>query len=98
GPARDPLELARRAPEGGTGSGRGPVGHGRAVDLRGTGPGRLTRRVDAGRRLLILTEGKFQYHDAKTAMGVIRYGTDHVVALLDSAIAGRSAAEWMPGY
>jgi uncharacterized NAD-dependent epimerase/dehydratase family protein len=50
------------------------------------------------RRLLILTEGKFQYHDAKTAMGVIRYGTDHVVALLDSAIAGRNAAEWMPGY
>jgi uncharacterized NAD-dependent epimerase/dehydratase family protein len=52
----------------------------------------------APRRLLILTEGKFQYHDAKTAMGVIRYGTDHVVALLDSTIAGRNAAEWMPGY
>src|SRR5260221_6055253 len=50
------------------------------------------------RRMLILTEGKFQYHDAKTAMGVIRYGTDRVVALLDSTIVGRSAAEWMPGY
>ena len=52
----------------------------------------------APRRLLILTEGKFQFHDAKTAMGVIRYGTDRVVALLDSTIAGRNAAEWMPGY
>jgi uncharacterized NAD-dependent epimerase/dehydratase family protein len=61
----------------------------------GVGPGGPPR---APRKLLILTEGKFQYHDAKTAMGVIRYGTDHVVALLDSAIAGRSAAEWMPGY
>ena len=31
-------------------------------------------------------------------MGVIRYGTDRVVALLDSAIAGRNVAEWMPGH
>jgi uncharacterized NAD-dependent epimerase/dehydratase family protein len=50
------------------------------------------------RRLVILTEGQFGAHDAKTARGVIRYGTDRVVALLDSAIAGRSVAEWMPGH
>ncbi len=31
-------------------------------------------------------------------MGVIRYGTDEVVALLDSTIAGRNVAEWMPGH
>jgi uncharacterized NAD-dependent epimerase/dehydratase family protein len=49
------------------------------------------------RRLLILTEGQFRTHNAKTAMGVIRYGTDPVVALLDSSIAGRNVAEWLPG-
>jgi len=50
------------------------------------------------RRLVILTEGQFKVHNAKTAMGVIRYGTDAVVALLDSSIAGRNVAEWLPGY
>jgi D-glutamate N-acetyltransferase len=50
------------------------------------------------RRLVILTEGQFRVHNAKTAMGVIRYGTDEVVALLDSSIAGRSVAEWLPGH
>ncbi len=50
------------------------------------------------RRLVILTEGQFKVHNAKTAMGVIRYGTDEVVALLDSSIAGRNVAEWLPGY
>jgi uncharacterized NAD-dependent epimerase/dehydratase family protein len=50
------------------------------------------------RRLVILTEGQWHVHNAKTAMGVIRYGTDCVVALLDSAIAGRNVAEWMPGH
>jgi len=52
----------------------------------------------APRRLVILTEGQWHVHNAKTAMGVIRYGRDHVVALLDSAIAGRNVAEWMPGH
>jgi uncharacterized NAD-dependent epimerase/dehydratase family protein len=54
--------------------------------------------VPGPRRLVILTEGQWHVHNAKTAMGVIRYGTDHVVALLDSAIAGRNVAEWMPGH
>jgi len=52
----------------------------------------------AGRRLVILTEGQFRVHNAKTAMGVIRYGTDEVVALLDSSIAGRSVSDWLPGH
>ena len=52
----------------------------------------------APRRLVILTEGQWHVHNAKTAMGVIRYGTDRVVALLDSAIAGRNVAEWIPGH
>jgi uncharacterized NAD-dependent epimerase/dehydratase family protein len=47
--------------------------------------------------LVILTEGQWHVHNAKTAMGVIRYGTDRVVALLDSAIAGRNVGEWLPG-
>ena len=50
------------------------------------------------RRLLILTEGQFRAHNAKTAMGVIRYGTDEMVALLDSSIAGRNVNEWLPGH
>jgi uncharacterized NAD-dependent epimerase/dehydratase family protein len=50
------------------------------------------------RRLAILTEGQFKLHNAKTATGVIRYGTDRVVALVDSSIAGRNVAEWMPGH
>jgi D-glutamate N-acetyltransferase len=50
----------------------------------------------APRRLVILTEGLFQ--DAKTAMGVIRYGPDSIVAILDSTLAGRNVSEFMPGF
>jgi D-glutamate N-acetyltransferase len=50
------------------------------------------------RRLVILTEGQWHGHHAKTATGVIRYGQDDVVALLDSTIAGRNVDEWMPGH
>jgi uncharacterized NAD-dependent epimerase/dehydratase family protein len=49
------------------------------------------------RRLVILAEGNFGFHHGKTAMGVIRYGSDPVVAVLDSTQAGRSVAEWLPG-
>ncbi|HXI45328.1 MAG TPA: DUF1611 domain-containing protein [Candidatus Acidoferrales bacterium] len=52
----------------------------------------------SARRLVILTEGEFGPHHAKTAWGVIRYGTDPIVAILDSTIAGRNAAEWLPGH
>ncbi len=55
-------------------------------------------RSSAARRLLILSEGQFGAHSAKTAIGVIRYGTDEVVALLDSTNAGRNVAEWLPGH
>ena len=50
------------------------------------------------RRLVILTEGEFGRHDAKTGLGVIRYGHDHVVAVLDSTMAGRNIQEFMPGF
>ena len=50
------------------------------------------------RRLVILTEGQWHIHNAKTATGVIRFGQDDVVALLDSTIAGRNVDEWLPGH
>jgi len=50
------------------------------------------------RRLVILTEGQWHVHNAKTATGVIKYGSDRVVALLDSTIAGRNVADWLPGH
>src|SRR5450759_4979929 len=52
----------------------------------------------APRRLVILTEGEFGPHHAKTAWGVIRYGRDEIVAILDSTIAGRNVDEWLPGH
>jgi len=48
------------------------------------------------RRLVILTEGNFGPHHGKTAMGVLRYGTDPIAAVLDSSIAGRNVREWLP--
>ena len=50
------------------------------------------------RRLVILTEGQFGIHEAKTAMGVIRYGRDHIVAILDSTMAGRNLREFLPAF
>ena len=54
-------------------------------------------RPQAPRRLVILTEGQFGPHSGKTAFGVIRYGRDEVIAVLDSTLAGRNTAEWIPG-
>jgi uncharacterized NAD-dependent epimerase/dehydratase family protein len=50
------------------------------------------------RRLVILTEGQFGIHDAKTAMGVIRYGHDTIIAILDSTMAGRNLREFLPAH
>src|SRR6185295_3459929 len=50
------------------------------------------------RRLLILAEGQFGAHSAKTAYGVIRYGPDHVVAVLDSTRAGQNVDAVLPGH
>jgi uncharacterized NAD-dependent epimerase/dehydratase family protein len=50
------------------------------------------------RRLLILAEGQFGQHHAKTAYGVIRYGPDDIVAVLDSSNAGRNVEEFLPGH
>lgn len=47
------------------------------------------------RRYAILSEGAFGDLPSKTAMGVIRYGRDPVVAVLDSTRAGRNVKEWL---
>jgi uncharacterized NAD-dependent epimerase/dehydratase family protein len=50
------------------------------------------------RRLVILAEGAFGPHSAKTAYGVIRYGRDDVVAVLDSTRAGGNVDVFLPGH
>jgi uncharacterized NAD-dependent epimerase/dehydratase family protein len=47
------------------------------------------------RRIVVLSEGQFGEPGSKTAMGVIRYGRDPVVAVLDSTRAGRDVSEWL---
>ncbi|MGZ3682026.1 MAG: DUF1611 domain-containing protein [Ktedonobacterales bacterium] len=43
------------------------------------------------RRIAILAEGRFTWQGAKTAVGVIRYSQDTVVAVIDSTHAGQDA-------
>jgi uncharacterized NAD-dependent epimerase/dehydratase family protein len=50
------------------------------------------------RRLAILAEGEFGPHNAKTAYGVIRYGRDDVVAVIDSTRAGQNVSAYLPGH
>jgi uncharacterized NAD-dependent epimerase/dehydratase family protein len=44
------------------------------------------------RRLVILAEGRFSVHGAKTAVGVLRFSPDQTVAVLDGTHAGQDAA------
>lgn len=48
------------------------------------------------RRYAILAEGHFSDRHAKTAHGLIRYGKNEVVAVIDSALAGRTVRDVMP--
>jgi len=52
---------------------------------------------ESRRRYVILAEDNFGEPASKTAMGVIIYGRDEVVAVLDSTRAGRNVSEWLPG-
>ncbi len=45
-----------------------------------------------------MTEGEFGAHGAKTAFGVIRYGRDDVLAVLDSTRAGQNVSAFLPGH
>ena len=42
------------------------------------------------RRIAVMAEGSFTPMDAKTALGVLRYRTSEVVAVIDSGRAGRT--------
>ena len=48
------------------------------------------------RRLVILAEGNFGFHHGKTAVGVIRYGPDDTVAVIDSTQAGSNVSAILP--
>jgi uncharacterized NAD-dependent epimerase/dehydratase family protein len=50
------------------------------------------------RRLVILAEGEFRPHSAKTAYGVIHYGRDEVVAVIDSTRAGQNVGAYLRGH
>ena len=57
----------------------------------------MTEPVDhRARRLVILAEGQFGFHHGKTAVGVIRYGPDDVVAVIDSTQAGGNVSSILP--
>jgi D-glutamate N-acetyltransferase len=45
------------------------------------------------RRIAILAEGAFEWHYGKTATGVIRYGKDTIVAVIDSTKAGKDVSQ-----
>lgn len=45
------------------------------------------------RRIAILAEGAFNWHTGKTATGVIRYGKEPVVAVIDSTKAGQDVSQ-----
>ncbi len=49
------------------------------------------------RRYAILAEGWFTNRHAKTAHGLLAYGRDEVVAVIDSTLAGRTVLEVMSG-
>jgi uncharacterized NAD-dependent epimerase/dehydratase family protein len=57
----------------------------------------VTPKPPAPRRLVILAEGNFGFHHGKTAVGVIRYGPDDVVAVIDSTQAGGNVSSILPG-
>ena len=49
------------------------------------------------RRIVILAEGALGWHAAKTATGVMRYGKDPVVAVIDSTKVGQDVAQALGG-
>ena len=51
--------------------------------------------AETRRRYVILAEGQFGEPGSKTAMGVIKYGRDDVVSVIDSTRAGHDVSEWL---
>src|ERR687895_1919062 len=58
----------------------------------------MIRGAAPERRYAILTEGRFADRSAKTAHGLIRYGRDEVVCVMDSTLAGRRVADVLPDF
>ena len=52
--------------------------------------------MDERRRYVVLTEGFITDRHAKTAFGVMRYGRDEVVAVVDSSAAGKRVSDIHP--
>jgi uncharacterized NAD-dependent epimerase/dehydratase family protein len=52
--------------------------------------------MDERRRYVVLTEGFITDRHAKTAFGVMRYGSDEVVAVVDSSAAGKTVSDLHP--
>src|SRR4028119_2043588 len=53
----------------------------------------MIRTAAPERRYAILAEGRFADRSAKTAHGLIRYGKDEVVCVMDSTLAGERVAD-----
>lgn len=51
--------------------------------------------MNSPRRMIILTDGHYSAHAAKTAICVVRYRPEEVVAVVDRQLAGRTCAEVM---
>ena len=49
------------------------------------------------RRIVALAEGQFDFKNAKTACGVIRYGFHNVVAVIDRTKSGKTVEDVVPG-
>src|SRR5919107_1857409 len=56
----------------------------------------MIRSAAPERRYAILAEGRFADSSAKTAHGLIRYGKDQVVCVMDSTLAGERVAGVLP--
>jgi uncharacterized NAD-dependent epimerase/dehydratase family protein len=56
----------------------------------------MIRRRASERRYAILAEGWFANRHAKTAHGLIRYGKDEVVCVIDSTLAGKRVRDVLP--
>lgn len=56
----------------------------------------MMRRAPRERRYAVLAEGRFTDGHAKTAHGLIHYGKDPVVCVIDSTLAGRNVLDVMP--
>ncbi|HET7271751.1 MAG TPA: DUF1611 domain-containing protein [Rubrobacter sp.] len=56
----------------------------------------MIKKETQERRYAILAEGRFADRHAKTAHGLIRYGKDEVVCVMDSTLAGKSVRDVLP--